>query len=316
MVLNSSVKQKCIHLSMISIMSFVLSGCTTYVEPVRSTEAELPYKTQIIDELRNLPSPQNKIIVSVYKYKDQSGQYKSGGSTTSYSTAITQGATSMLVKALQDAGDNSWFKVLERESLANLINERKIIRNTRKQYLGDKANVNSALPPLLYAPIILEGGIVSYESNLITGGMGARYLGIGGATEFQRDAVTVYLRAVSVKTGEVLVSVNTSKTIFSVKVDAGVFKFVNFKELLEVETGFSSNEPPQMAVLEAIEKAVHNLILEGAIKGIWAFKNEIEAAPYLDDYKKIKDEYFVKKVKRHEVLEETPTKKGPKKSQW
>lgn len=285
--------------------SLLFSGCTTYVEPIRSTEAELPYKSQIIDELRDLPPPTEKVIVSVYKYKDQSGQYKSGGSTTSYSTAITQGATSMLVKALQDAGDDKWFTVLEREGLANLMNERRIIRNTRTQYLGKDANVNKALPPLLYAPIILEGGIVSYESNLITGGMGARYLGIGGATEFQRDAVTVYLRAVSVKTGAVLASVNTSKTIFSVKVDAGVFKFVNFKELLEVETGFSSNEPPQMAVVEAIEKAVYNLILEGAAKGIWSFKDPINAAPYIDKYKEIKLDYFNEEAEIHEVLEES-----------
>lgn len=284
------------HVSLIKfgllIFFLILNGCTTYVEPIRSTEAELPYKTQIIDDLKNLPPAKNKTIISVYKYKDQSGQYKPGSSGVSYSTAITQGATSMLVKALQDAGDAKWFTVLEREALSNLMNERKIIRNTRKQYLGKRANVNSALPPLLYAPIILEGGIVSYESNLITGGMGARYLGIGGATEFQRDSVTVYLRAVSVKTGEILSSVNTSKTIFSVKVDAGLFKFVNFKELLEVETGFSSNEPPQMAVLEAIEKAVYNLIMEGVLKGLWSFENPKQAEPIIAEYLKTKKDYF------------------------
>ncbi len=284
------------HVSLIKfglLISFlILNGCTTYVEPIRSTEAELPYKTQIIDDLKNLPPARKKTIISVYKYKDQSGQYKPNSSGVSYSTAITQGATSMLVKALQDAGDAKWFTVLEREALSNLMNERKIIRNTRKQYLGNKANVNAALPPLLYAPIILEGGIVSYESNLITGGMGARYLGIGGATEFQRDSVTVYLRAVSVKTGEILSSVNTSKTIFSVKVDAGLFKFVNFKELLEVETGFSSNEPPQMAVLEAIEKAVYNLILEGVLKGLWSFENPKQAEPIIAEYIKTKKDYF------------------------
>ncbi len=172
------------------------------------------------------------------------------------------------------------------------MNERKIIRNTRKQYLGRNANVNSTLPALLYAPIILEGGIVSYESNLITGGMGARYLGMGGATEFQRDSVTVYLRAVSVKTGEILSSVNSSKTIFSVKVDAGLFKFVNFKELLEFETGFSSNEPPQIAVLEAIEKAVYNLVMEGVLNGVWSFENPEQVKPQLEKYIKMKNKYF------------------------
>ena len=280
------------------LLAFVLSSCTTYVEPIRSTEAELPYKTQIIDELRSLPPAKDKVIVAVYKYKDQSGQYKPASTNVSYSTAITQGATAMLIKALQDAGKGDWFRVLERESLSNLMNERKIIRNTRKQYLGKNANTNTALPPLLYAPIILEGGIVSYESNLITGGVGAKYLGIGGATEFQRDSVTVYLRAVSVKTGEILTSVTTSKTIFSVKVDAGVFKFVSFKELLEIETGFSSNEPPQMAVLEAIEKAVYNLTIDGAIKGLWAFKDEEKAKPFIKEFKETKSDYYNDDVKK------------------
>jgi curli production assembly/transport component CsgG len=211
---------------------------------------------------------------------------------------VTQGATSMLVKALQDAGSSRWFTVLERESLPNLMNERKIIRNTHKQYLGNSANLNGGLPPLLFAPLILEGGIVAYESNLITGGIGARYLGIGGATEFQRDSVTVYLRAVSVKSGEVLASVNTSKTIFSIKLDAGLFKFVNFKELLEVETGFSSNEPPQMAVLEAIEKAVYNLVIEGALRGLWYFEDSELAIPLLKKHLKVKDNYYDVKVSK------------------
>ncbi len=292
MMLHSILKISDYKYIIVLVSLLTLGGCTTYVEPIRSTAAELPYKTQVINELKNLPPAKNKIIVSVYKYKDQSGQYKPGSSGISYSTAITQGATSMLIKALQDAGTSKWFTVLEREALSNLMNERKIIRNTRKQYLGSNANVNSTLPALLYAPIILEGGIVSYESNLITGGMGARYLGIGGATEFQRDSVTVYLRAVSVKTGEILSSVNTSKTIFSVKVDAGLFKFVNFKELLEFETGFSSNEPPQMAVLEAIEKAVYNLVMEGVLNDVWSFENPELAKPHIEKYIKMKNKYF------------------------
>jgi curli production assembly/transport component CsgG len=39
---------------------------------------------------------------------------------------------------------------------------------------------------------------------------------------------------------------------------------------LEVETGYTTNEPVQMAVTEAIEKAVSTLVLEGIKDGIWA----------------------------------------------
>ena len=237
----------------IPLSLLILNGCTTFVDPIGSKIAELPYKTKIIDELKNLPPPKYKSIVAVYNYKDQSTQYKSDNNSASCSTSITHGATSILTKVLSEAGASRWFTVLERESLPNLMNERNIIRNTHKQYLGNNANRHGGLPPLLFAPIILEGGIVSYESNLITAGTGASYLGIDNSTEYQRDSVTVYLRAVSVKTGEILTSVKTSKTIYSLKKNVGLFEFFNFKKSLEDESSFSSNEPTQMVVLEAIE---------------------------------------------------------------
>lgn len=232
----------------------VFGGCSAKIQPIKSSKAQLEYKTQIYKQLVSLPPPKDPIILVVYKFRDQTGQYKPGTGTTGWSTAVTQGATSMLIKALQDAGAGKWFTILERESLPNLLNERKIIRQTRKQYGGAKDNGKTALPPLLFAPILLEGGIIAYESNLLTGGLGARYLGIGGSTKYQRDNVTIYLRAVSVKNGRVLKSVNTSKTIFSFSLDGAAFKFIGFQDLLEAEAGFTTNEPPQMAVLERLKR--------------------------------------------------------------
>jgi curli production assembly/transport component CsgG len=198
-----------------------------------------------------------------------------------------------------DAGNGQWFTVLERESLSNLLNERKIIRQTRKQYTnGDKAL--PALPPLLYAPILLDGGIVAYESNLLSGGMGARYFGAGGFTEFRRDTVTVDLRAVSVKQGTILNTLQTRKTILSAKLEGGLFRFVDPLRLLEIEAGISSNEAPQMAVREAIELAVYGMILEGVQDKLWAFKDPDAAAP-------IYATYFNDK---HEKLESAFNKNG------
>jgi curli production assembly/transport component CsgG len=57
--------------------------------------------------------------------------------------------------------------------------------------------------------------------------------------------------------------VYTSKTILSQSVDGGLFRYVSFKRLLEAETGYATNEPSQMAVTEAVEKAVQSLVLEG-----------------------------------------------------
>ena len=272
------------------LVALILSlgmGCSTRVQPIKSGKAILSKTTQVYDDLVSLPPPKKPIVIGVYKFRDQTGQYKPGIGTTGWSTAVTQGATSMLIKALQDTGGGRWFQVVEREALPNLLNERKIIRQTRKQY-ENSTDKTGGLPPLLFAPIMLEGGIIAYESNLLTGGIGARYLGIGADTKYSRDNVTVYLRAVSVKNGRILKSVTTSKTILSISLDASVFKFIAFQKLLEAEAGFTTNEPPQMAVLEAIEKAVYTIVLEGVIDGLWSFDDPLAGKKLVNNYLKEK----------------------------
>ena len=271
------------RLLLLSIL--LMTACSSKIQPIPSSKASLGYVTQVTQDLRSLPPPKEKIVLTIYKFKDQTGQYKENTGIT-YSTAVTQGATAMLIKALKEAGNGQWFTVLERESIGNLLNERKIIQQTRQQYSADKEV--PGLPPLLYSPVILEGGVISYQSNSLTGGFGAKYLGVGGDTEFQRDSVSIYLRTVSVQNGQILQSIDTTKTIFSIKVDLSVFKFVALKDLLEVETGFTSNEPAQLAVLEAIEKAVHTTIIEGVLQGLWQFKDPQQASTIIANYKQEK----------------------------
>ena len=79
----------------------------------------------------------------------------------------------------KDTGNGTWFRVVERGlGLDNLVRERQIIRSTRDDVrkAGGEA---PDLQPMLFAGILLEGGIVGYDSNIETGGNGARYLGIG-----------------------------------------------------------------------------------------------------------------------------------------
>src|SRR3546814_10981578 len=116
------------------------------------------------------------------------------------SRAVTQGATSILVKALQEAGNHGWFTVIERERLDNLLRERAVIREMRAAYLGEKTLNRQALPPLLFAGILLEGGIIGYDRNTQSGGLGARFLGLGGSTQYREDTVTVSLRALTAQT--------------------------------------------------------------------------------------------------------------------
>ncbi|MHA7058408.1 CsgG/HfaB family protein [Aquimarina sp. M1] len=250
--------------------TILFSGCGTYFnQPISIEQARIGEDTQFTKTLRDFPLPTEPVVVGVYKFRDQTGQYKPTEAGSTFSTAVTQGATTILVKALEDS---KWFVPIERENLSNLLNERNIIRSTRKEYRKNNNSNEPQLPPLLYAGIILEGGIVSYDSNIITGGLGARYFGIGGSTQYRQDRITVYLRAVSTSSGKILKTVYVSKTILSQALDASFFRYVKFSRLLEAETGFTKNEPGQIAVSEAIEKAVEALIIEGIEDKLWGSK--------------------------------------------
>ncbi|MBL7471282.1 CsgG/HfaB family protein [Robertkochia sediminum] len=245
----------------------LLSSCGTYFsQPLSQQQARTGEVTSHTSALANLPLPKEPVVVGVYNFKDQTGQYKAVENGSTFSTAVSQGGTTMLVKALEDS---RWFTPIERENLSNLLNERNIIRSTRSEYSGQPQNKPN-LPPLLFAGILLEGGVVSYDTNIVTGGLGARYFGVGGSTQYREDRLTIYLRAVSTSNGKILKTVYVSKTILSQAIDASLFRYVNFQRLLEVETGITKNEPVQLAMKDAIEKAVESLIIEGIESGLWS----------------------------------------------
>ncbi len=242
------------------------------MQPMKTTNATVGTPSAVNRDLRSLPLPKDKIVAAVYKFRDQTGQYKSSSTSSTFSTAVTQGATSILLRALEESG---WFVVIEREGLSDLLNERKIIRSSRANYQGqgDPGEDSQLLPPLLFAGVILEGGIISYDTNVLTGGAGIKYFGVGASGQYRQDRVTIYLRAISTQSGRILKTVYTTKTILSQMVDVGLYRFVNFQRLLEVETGYSYNEPPEMCVTEAIEKAVQSLVIEGVKENLWALQN-------------------------------------------
>jgi curli production assembly/transport component CsgG len=285
-------------LAFTSLAALSLSGCMSLSQdgrsslPTTTSLAYFPKKTQTQNLLNQLPAPQRQVAIAVYGFTDQTGQFKPSAQGQTLSRAVTQGASSMLVKALQDAGNRNWFTVVERERLDNLLKERQIISEMRKRYLGEQEVDPNALPALLFAGVLLEGGIVGYDTNTVTGGAGAAFLGIGAKTEYRQDTVTVYLRAVSVRTGEVLANVTASKTIASQAIGANAFKFVAFRELLEAEAGITSNEPDQVALQQAIEKAVYGLVLEGVELDLWRFEDMAAATPLLAAYRAERDGHF------------------------
>lgn len=265
-----------------------LSGCATTTQ--RNAIDAPPVIAKVDDvnaELRELPPPKEKIVVAVYDLEDLTGQYKERDNVQSLSRAVTQGGGEILITALQDAGDRRWFTVLERKDLNNLLKERQIVTEMRRLYRNEQ-NVNaSVLPPLLHAGIIIEGAIIGYDTNTVTGGAGAGFLAISASTKYVQDTVTVTLRAVSTKSGEVLATVTARKAIASYALSGGAFRYVKLDELLEAEAGVTYNEPKQIAVQSVIEKAVIGLIIEGAERGVWSFSDPVSsdkiARAYRDD---------------------------------
>ncbi len=237
-------------------------------------------------DLVSLPPPKGKIVVSVYGFRDQTGQYKPAPDS-SFSTAVTQGAGSLLVKALLDS---QWFVPVEREGLQNVLTERRIVRALESQ----KSNTNN-LAGLLPASVLLEGGVVAYETNVKTGGAGARYVGVGTHEQYRTDQVTINLRAVDIQTGRILASISTTKTVYSYGISADVFRFVSFKNLLEMEVGYTRNEPGQLCVMSAIEAAVVHLIVQGVKENHWALRDAKDiSSPLVQGYLEAQKAYLTR----------------------
>ena len=261
--------------NIIILVMCLLISCSVYrplTEPSMKDEPVVA-KTLLKKEFDELKPPLGgAITVAVYSFADKTGQRKPSNTTTNFSTAVTQGAESYIIKSLQDVGKGRWFRVTERVGLDNLIKERQMIRQMRESYEGKNAR---ELPPMALAGIIIEGGIIDYNTNTLTGGIGVRYFGIGPNTQYQQDLVVVSLRAISVSTGEVLATVTVEKNLLSTGENVTAFKFFDVStQAFEFDGGLTFNEPGNYAIRSAIEAAVVELIKQGANKGIWKFKED------------------------------------------
>ncbi len=225
------------------------------------------------EELLNLKPAKRKPVIAIYpnSFKDMTGQRKSNGSFALFSTAITQAPEAYLIRALKHASNGEFFQIAERVGLADLTKERQLIRSTRESFEED-----SRVKPLLLAGLLMQGGVLSIDTNVRSGGTGARYLGIGSSKEYREDLITISLRLVSVSTGEVLIEVLTTKSILSVGLSQDIFRFLDEStRLIEVEGGVSANESTSIALQKAIEDSVLEIIKIGIEKKYWVYKNEL-----------------------------------------
>jgi len=222
------------------------------------------------EELKNLPAAKIKPTIAIYpnSFKDLTGQRRSNSTFALFSTAITQAPEAFLIRAFKHTADGKFFRVVERVGLDDLTKERQLIRSTRKEF-----EEKNKMKPLLFAGLLVQGGVISYEANLRSGGAGARYLGIGNSKQYREDTVTISLRLISVSTGEVLMETLVSKNIISTSISQDIFRFIEQQtELVEIEGGVAENESVSIALQKAIETGVLNIINIGIERGYWEYE--------------------------------------------
>ncbi len=256
------------------LLALLLSSCSildvskdTYNSRFPNKGLDKPIDIPINPALLEIKQPISKPVVAVYptSFTDQTGQRKSNSEFALFSSAITQQPSTLLIRTLKQVSNGNFFRVVERVGLDNLTKERQLIRSTREQLKED-----NVLLPLLFAGILFEGAVVSYETNKESGGVGARYLGIGSSELYRTDIVTISLRMVSVNTGEVLIESTKTKTIYSHGRSQDVFKFYESgTELVEIEIGSASNESNTIALQKSIESALIDIINIGFVRGYW-----------------------------------------------
>ena len=256
----------------------LIQGCASLSTALNAIDDEAAYRAPTVvpnffQRRENIlpESASGRIVVSVYRFTDQTGQRRPNDRVAVFSSAVTQAPDAYLIKALQDVNNGRWFRVVERgNGLDDLVKERQLIRTMRDLYEGPNSR---QLDPMLFSGLILTGGVIGYDSNVVSGGLAYRMLGIGPQTQYRADLVTVNLRAVSVNTGEVLASVTVSKTIASYSDGVSALRFVDMgTKSIEGEIGLATNESVNLATQRAIETAVVELIKEGERRGHWQFR--------------------------------------------
>ncbi len=253
----------------VSLEGTVVRRCVEREPYVENLPKVLEIQSQ---ELLEVQIPKNPIVVAVYPtaFTDQTGQRKSNSEFALFSSAITQAPSHLLIRALKHTADGNFFRVAERVGLDNLTKERQLIRSARQDEDDAKP-----LMPLLFAGVLMEGAVVGYDTNIKSGGVGARYLGLGASKQYRIDSVTLSLRMVSVATGEVLIDVLVSKQIYSYGKSQDVFKFIEAgTELVELEGGNVENDSVTIALQRAIEDAVLQIIKIGYDRKYWEKKYE------------------------------------------
>ena len=111
------------------LLGIILTSCAS-TKKVETYKGEMPYVegTPTHELLKDVPElDQPMITIAVYRFMDLTGQRKPSTKFSQLSTAVTQGSDVFVINALKAVGDGTWFQVVERNGLDNLVKEKKYV---------------------------------------------------------------------------------------------------------------------------------------------------------------------------------------------
>jgi curli production assembly/transport component CsgG len=275
-----------------------LSACS-HLPPVNDPPAHVAVIGSLAKTspmLAQLPPAPRQITVAVYDFPDLTGQRKPtppGAVVSELSTAVTQGASSIMIEALKAAGSGTYFNVVDRTRDADQVRERSVIAdstgspsNKPDKKADGKAGssaANANIRRLRPAEYIINGGLVAFERSVLISNSSLAILGIGGSKSVIRNYVSVTMRMVRADTAEVVASVTAYRSVDTdtagisshSRASNGLFpdtlltKYPSPSDYLEADFSGTRNEMTQIAIREAIEAGLIELIDRGNQMALW-----------------------------------------------
>ena len=219
---------------------------------VMLSEANVTTATQL---LAALPEAESKVPIAIYAVTDSTGQFK-GDRTGVSSSVVTQGATEMLITALNRSRQ---FVVLERARFGDFMNEQNLVTNNRIVE-GQGPEIGA----MTGANYVITGAVTEYQVDMYTGGVGLRIAGKGGSQEYARASCAIDLRVVDTTTGEIIWAESLKGEILGEKIGLELFSFLG-KNIVEFETGKGKQQVINLVVRTLLEEAVFKLVTSGVL---------------------------------------------------
>lgn len=147
----------------------LLSGCNMSLPDVSGPEIsvgdDIAERTARYIPLVNLPPRNDPITIAVYAIPDKTGANLRTEDFAEFSKAVTQGADALVVEALSETGRGTWFKIVERESIDPLLQERRMAM-AQIEDMRQRETVLTGLSTVEDQNAVIDAEIEQYRQQL------------------------------------------------------------------------------------------------------------------------------------------------------